>query len=61
MRSSNCIFILDLTSGLNGLSKVNCKTGRKSFKFWDLVRVALESLQYIWPMFAVELSRVIHS
>ena len=34
--------ILDLTPGFNGLGKDNYKTGRESFKFWDLVRFVLE-------------------
>ena len=34
-----------LTPGLNGLSKGNCKTGRESFKFWDLVQLILEILR----------------
>ena len=36
-RCSGYIFILDLTPGFNGLGKGNCKTRRKTFKFWDLV------------------------
>ena len=38
-RCSNCIFILDLTLGFNGLGKLgkgNCKTRWETFKFWDL-------------------------
>ena len=34
---SNYIFILDLTSGFNGLDKDNCKTKWETFQFWDLV------------------------
>ena len=36
-RCSNCIFILDLVPGLNGLGKDNCKSRRESFKFCDLI------------------------
>ena len=38
-RCSNYIFILDLTHGFNRLGKDNCKTGRESLKFWNLVRL----------------------
>ena len=41
----NCIFILNLTLGFNGLSKDNYKMGRETFKFWDLVRLILEILR----------------
>ena len=41
-RWSNYIFILDLTSGFNGLGKENCKTKREKGKNWDLVRYILE-------------------
>ena len=41
-RCSNYIFILDLTSGSNGLGKDNYKTTRYTFEFWDLVRLILE-------------------
>ena len=37
-----CIFILGLTLGFNGLGKDNGNTRRKTFKFWDLVRLILE-------------------
>ena len=46
-RCSKNIFILDLTLGFNGLGKDNCKTRRKSFKFWYLVRLVSEILRYI--------------
>ena len=36
------IFILDLTPGLDGFRKDNCKTGRETFKFRDLVHLVLE-------------------
>ena len=36
-------FIIDFkTPGFKRLAKGNCKTGRKSFKFWDLVRFIFE-------------------
>ena len=44
---SNYIFILNLKPGLNGLGKVNCKTSRESFKFWDLVHQVL-ILEILW-------------
>ena len=43
---SNYIFFLQLTLGLNILRKGNCKPKRETFKFWDLVRLILEILQY---------------
>ena len=46
-RCSNYIFVLDLTHGFHGLGKENCKTRRKSFKFWDLVLPILEILRYL--------------
>ena len=45
-RCSNCIFILDLTLGFNGLGNDNCKTRRETFKFGDLVRHILEVRWY---------------
>ena len=42
LRCSNYIFILDLTPGLNGLRKGNCKMRWESFKFCDLVWLILE-------------------
>ena len=36
-------FILDLTSGFNILHKGNFKTRRDIFKFWDSVRLVLET------------------
>ena len=47
-RCSNCIFVLNLTPGFNGLDKYNYKMRREAFKFWDLVRVILETLRYIY-------------
>ena len=44
-RSSNYIFILDLTPGFNGLSKDNCKMRRETFKFWDLMSLILRGLK----------------
>ena len=46
-RCSNYIFILDLTPGLSGLGKDNCKTWRQTFKFWDSVHLILEIWRYI--------------
>ena len=46
-RCSNYIFILNLTPGFNGLGKDNYKMRREAFKFWDLVRLILETLRYI--------------
>ena len=42
----NYIFILDLTPGFNGLGKDNCKTGRETFMFWDLVHFISEVWRY---------------
>ena len=48
-------FILNLTSGFNGLGKENCKMRQETFKFWDLVRFILKTLryipQYLWGVF----------
>ena len=38
-RCSNYIFILHLTLGFSILRKDNCKPRRKTFKFWNLVRL----------------------
>ena len=46
-RCSNYIFILDLIHGFNRLGKDNCKAGRESIKFWDLVRLILDTLRYL--------------
>ena len=35
-----------LTPGFNGLGKDNYKMRRETFKFWDLVRLILETLRY---------------
>ena len=35
-----------LTHGFNGLGKDNCKTRRKTFKFWNSVRLILETWRY---------------
>ena len=45
-RCSNYIFILNLTHGFNGLGKDNYKTRREAVKFWDLVRLILDTLRY---------------
>ena len=45
-RSSNYIFILDLTPGCNGLGKGSCKIRRETLKFVDLVRHILEVWLY---------------
>ena len=39
---------LDLTTGFNRLAKDNCKTKRKTFKFWDLVQPMIEVYIYIY-------------
>ena len=46
-RCSNYIFILNLTPGFNGLGKDNYKMRQAAFKFWDWVRLILETLRYI--------------
>ena len=46
-RCSNYIFILNLTPGFNGLGKDNYKMRRETIKFWDLVRLILETLRYV--------------
>ena len=53
---SNYIFILDLTPGFKGLGKDDFKTGWESFKFWDLVRLILETLRYSFKMTTTSLS-----
>ena len=45
-RCSNYIFILNFTPGFNGLGKDNCKMRQEALKFWDLVRLILETLRY---------------
>ena len=45
-RCSNYIFILNLTTGFNGLGKDHCKGRQETFKFGDLVRLILEVLRY---------------
>ena len=44
-RCSNYIF--GFTPGLNILRKDNCKPRRESFKFWDSVRLILETWRYV--------------
>ena len=46
-RCSNYIFILDWIHGFNRLGKDNCKTGRETLKFWDLLCLILETLRYL--------------
>ena len=46
-RCSNYIFVHTLTPGFNGLGKDSFKMRREAFKFWDLVRLILETLRYI--------------
>ena len=41
------IFILNLTPGFNGLGKENYNMRGEASKFWDLVRLILETLRYI--------------
>ena len=43
-RCSNCIFILDLTPGFNGLGKDNCRTRWETFRFWDSVCLYIKGL-----------------
>ena len=47
-RCSNYIFILNLTPGFSGSGKDHCKTRQEKSKFWDLVRLILEVLRYIY-------------
>ena len=47
-RCSNYIFILNLTPGFNRLGKDNYKIRREAYKFWDLVRLILETLRYVF-------------
>ena len=58
-RCSNYIFILNLTPGFNGLGKDNYKMRREAFKFWDLVRLKLETLRYIYQPPKVELQNTL--
>ena len=46
-RYSNYIFILGLTHGFNIMPKDNCKPIWEIFKFLDLVRLILETWQYM--------------
>ena len=45
-RCSNYIFVFNLTPGFNGLGKDNYNMRQEAFKFWDLVRLILETLLY---------------
>ena len=47
-RCSNYIFLLHLTLAINVLHKDNFKPRREKFQFWDLVRLILEILRYIY-------------
>ena len=42
-RCSNYIFILDLTSGFKEFGKDSRKKVRESFRYWDLVRLILQT------------------
>ena len=46
-RCSNCIFILDLTPGFNGLDKDNCKTRREAFHFFGFGASYIRSFMVI--------------
>ena len=46
-RCSNYIVLLHWTLGFNILRKDNFKLRRETLKFWDLVRLIIELLQYI--------------
>ena len=63
-RRSNHIFILDLTPGLNGLGKENCKTRwetdkfrdlyhRSSFMLWQFVHLWSMNVVVLWNMHVV--------
>ena len=56
-RCSNFIFILDLTSGFRGSGKDRHKTGRESFKGWDLVRLILKTWRWIITKILSEMLR----
>ena len=45
--TSNYIFILNLTPGINGLGKDKCKKRQETFKFLDLVWIILEIWWYL--------------
>ena len=47
-RSSNCIFILNLTPSFNASGEKNCKRIQETFELWDLVRLILEVLRYYY-------------
>ena len=42
---ANYIFILNLTPSFNEFGKDNYNMRREAFKFWDLVRLILETLR----------------
>ena len=47
-RCSSYIFIVDATTGLNGLGKDNFKKRRESVKFWDLVQSYITVFHMWW-------------
>ena len=56
-RCCNDIFILCLTSGINGFGKANCNTRRETFMFWDLVRLKLQ----VWRWFVLRVKPCLHN
>ena len=52
-RCSNCIFIMNVTSGFNGRTKGNCKTRQERFRIWDWVQLILELVRYLHPLYSV--------
>ena len=44
---SNYIFIIYLTTGFNWMCKGTCKTGRETFRFWNLMRLILQVWRYL--------------
>ena len=44
---NNILEVGSPASGFNGLGKDNYQMRREAFKFWDLVRLILETLRYI--------------
>ena len=55
-RCSNCIFILDLKLGFNGLDKDNCRSRRETFKFGDLVRLISGVWRYYHSLLPLSIS-----
>ena len=60
-RCSNYIFILDLTPGFNGLGKDKYNMRRETSKFWDLVRLILETLRYMHKCTELSLVQIMMS